>query len=152
MSALKLDQVLVGDCIEKMRALPAGCADLVFADPPYNMQLKGELHRPDQSKVDGVDDATTTALLAPVYNRFPLELPTLREGRLPDPDAVDEIFVTATAAERGGLEVGERLHFQLVEPTRGATAEADVTIVGIGRLPSESVSDETAVYSSSISR
>ena len=38
MSALKLDQVLVGDCIEKMRALPAGCADLVFADPPYNMQ------------------------------------------------------------------------------------------------------------------
>ena len=39
-----------------MRALPAGCADLVFADPPYNMQLRGELHRPDQSKVDAVDD------------------------------------------------------------------------------------------------
>jgi modification methylase len=39
-----------------MRALPAGCADLVFADPPYNMQLRGELRRPDQSKVDAVDD------------------------------------------------------------------------------------------------
>src|SRR6201747_1333176 len=39
-----------------MRALPEGCADLVFADPPYNMQLRGDLHRPDQSKVDAVDD------------------------------------------------------------------------------------------------
>jgi modification methylase len=39
-----------------MKALPAGCADLVFADPPYNMQLRGELRRPDQSKVDAVDD------------------------------------------------------------------------------------------------
>jgi modification methylase len=56
MTDVKLDQVLVGDCIETMRGLPAGCADLVFADPPYNMQLKGELHRPDQSKVDAVDD------------------------------------------------------------------------------------------------
>jgi modification methylase len=53
---LKLDQVIEGDCIERMRALPEGCADLVFADPPYNMQLRGELRRPDQSKVDAVDD------------------------------------------------------------------------------------------------
>ena len=54
--SLKLDQVIEGDCVERMRALPAGCADLVFADPPYNMQLRGELRRPDQSKVDAVDD------------------------------------------------------------------------------------------------
>ncbi|MET0183135.1 MAG: site-specific DNA-methyltransferase [Caulobacterales bacterium] len=39
-----------------MRKLPHGCADLVFADPPYNLQLGGDLSRPDQSKVDGVDD------------------------------------------------------------------------------------------------
>jgi modification methylase len=53
---MKLDQVIEGDCVERMKALPAGCADLVFADPPYNMQLRGELRRPDQSKVDAVDD------------------------------------------------------------------------------------------------
>ena len=53
---LKLDQVIEGDCIARMNALPEGCADLVFADPPYNMQLRGDLHRPDQSKVDAVDD------------------------------------------------------------------------------------------------
>ena len=52
-----LDRVLEGDCVETMRALPAGCADIVFADPPYNMQLKSELRRPDNSKVDAVDDA-----------------------------------------------------------------------------------------------
>jgi modification methylase len=50
------DRIIEGDCIEAMAALPAGCADLVFADPPYNMQLGGELTRPDQSIVDGVDD------------------------------------------------------------------------------------------------
>ena len=56
MTGLKLDQILEGDCIAQMNALPEGCADLIFADPPYNMQLRGELTRPDQSKVDGVDD------------------------------------------------------------------------------------------------
>jgi modification methylase len=56
MGTLKLDHVIEGDCIEQMLALPEGCADLVFADPPYNMQLRGELRRPDQSKVDAVDD------------------------------------------------------------------------------------------------
>ena len=48
--------MIEGDCVERMKALPEGCADLVFADPPYNMQLRGELRRPDQSKVDAVDD------------------------------------------------------------------------------------------------
>ena len=56
MASLKLDQVIEGDCVERMNALPEGCADLIFADPPYNMQLRGELRRPDQSKVDAVDD------------------------------------------------------------------------------------------------
>lgn len=51
-----LDRVIEGDCVEQMRALPAGCADLVFADPPYNLQLKSELRRPDDSKVDAVND------------------------------------------------------------------------------------------------
>ena len=48
------NRVIVGDCIEQMNNLPAESVDLIFADPPYNLQLKGELERPDQSKVDGV--------------------------------------------------------------------------------------------------
>ena len=51
-----LDRVLEGDCVERMNRLPDSCCDLVFADPPYNLQLEGELRRPDNSKVDAVDD------------------------------------------------------------------------------------------------
>ena len=51
-----LDRVLVGDCIDLMRGLPASSIDMVFADPPYNLQLGGELLRPDNSKVDAVDN------------------------------------------------------------------------------------------------
>ena len=53
---LPLDTILAGDCVEVMRALPAERVDLIFADPPYNLQLRGELHRPDNSRVDAVDD------------------------------------------------------------------------------------------------
>ncbi|MCB2093128.1 MAG: site-specific DNA-methyltransferase [Rhodobacteraceae bacterium] len=53
---LPLNRILAGDCIERMRALPAESIDLIFADPPYNLQLKGDLHRPDNSRVDAVDD------------------------------------------------------------------------------------------------
>ena len=51
-----LDSILYGDCVEELKKLPSQSVDLVFADPPYNLQLKGDLHRPDQSKVDAVDD------------------------------------------------------------------------------------------------
>jgi modification methylase len=50
------DRILRGDCIEQLKSLPAGSVDLVFADPPYNLQLEGTLNRPDQSLVDAVDD------------------------------------------------------------------------------------------------
>lgn len=53
---LPLNTILDGDCIERMNALPAGSIDLIFADPPYNLQLRGDLHRPDNSKVDAVDN------------------------------------------------------------------------------------------------
>jgi modification methylase len=53
---LPIDTILVGDCIDHMNALPAGSVDLIFADPPYNLQLDQGLTRPDQSKVDAVDD------------------------------------------------------------------------------------------------
>jgi len=55
-SAGHLDTILVGDCIPTLESLPAGSVDAVFADPPYNLQLEGALHRPDNSKVDAVDD------------------------------------------------------------------------------------------------
>ena len=54
--ALPRNQILDGDCVEVMAGLPDGSVDLIFADPPYNLQLKGALHRPDNSKVDAVDD------------------------------------------------------------------------------------------------
>ena len=55
-SALPLDTIIQGDCIEAMNRLPAASIDMVFADPPYNLQLGGDLHRPDNSTVDAVDD------------------------------------------------------------------------------------------------
>lgn len=57
-SSTKLERnvILQGNCIEQMRNMPKGQVDLIFADPPYNLQLQGDLHRPDSSKVDAVDD------------------------------------------------------------------------------------------------
>jgi modification methylase len=52
-----LDEVVVGDCIPILNGLPAGSVDMVFADPPYNLQLENELLRPNNSVVDGVDEA-----------------------------------------------------------------------------------------------
>jgi len=70
MAGLELDRVIEGDCVESMRALPDGCADLIFADPPYNLQLKNELRRPDNSKVDAVDDAWDQFESFAEYDRF----------------------------------------------------------------------------------
>ncbi len=50
------NRILVGDCLQELQKIPTGSVDLVFADPPYNLQLAGDLTRPDQSKVDAVDD------------------------------------------------------------------------------------------------
>ncbi|MBN8849403.1 MULTISPECIES: site-specific DNA-methyltransferase [unclassified Sphingomonas] len=55
-AVLPLDQILMGDCIATMKALPARSVDMIFADPPYNLQLGGELFRPDGSHVDAVTD------------------------------------------------------------------------------------------------
>src|SRR3984893_2037508 len=49
-------RIIVGDCVAPIAASPAASIDLVFADPPYNLQLKGDLKRPDDSRVDAVDD------------------------------------------------------------------------------------------------
>jgi modification methylase len=54
--AVKADTIIQGDSLEELKKLPDRCVDLVFADPPYNLQLGGDLLRPDNSKVDAVDD------------------------------------------------------------------------------------------------
>ena len=54
--ALPIDSIVMRDCIEAMRAMPAASVDCVFADPPYNLQLGGDLNRPDGSHVDAVTD------------------------------------------------------------------------------------------------
>ncbi len=69
-TGLPLNSILDGDCIEVMNGLPAGSVDLIFADPPYNLQLKGDLHRPDNSKVDAVDDHWDQFASFKVYDKF----------------------------------------------------------------------------------
>ncbi len=69
-AALPLNTILDGDCIETMNALPEGSVDLIFADPPYNLQLKGQLHRPDNSMVDAVDDDWDQFSSFAAYDRF----------------------------------------------------------------------------------
>lgn len=50
------DSIIKGDCVSALEALPSQSVDAIFADPPYNLQLGGSLHRPDQSLVDAVDN------------------------------------------------------------------------------------------------
>ncbi len=54
--ALPLATVIEEDCVAAMKRLPDGCVDMVFADPPYNLQLGGDLFRPEGGRVDAVDD------------------------------------------------------------------------------------------------
>jgi len=53
---LPFDEILMGDCIAEMARLPDKSVDMIFADPPYNLQLGGDLFRPEGSRVDAVDD------------------------------------------------------------------------------------------------
>ena len=53
---LPLNQILMDDCVAAMASLPDACVDMVFADPPYNLQLGGDLFRPEGGRVDAVDN------------------------------------------------------------------------------------------------
>ena len=67
---LPLDQVMVGDCLDMLRQLPPASVHAIFADPPYNLQLKGDLVRPEGGLVDGVDDAWDRFDGFPAYDSF----------------------------------------------------------------------------------
>jgi len=107
--ALPLNQILDGDCIEVMNGLPEGSIDLIFADPPYNLQLKGDLHRPDNSRVDAVDDDWDQFSSFAAYDRFTRDwLKAAR--RLLKPDGAiwvigsyHNIFRVGTAMQDAGL-------------------------------------------------
>lgn len=57
MNLIPRNEIIQGNCIEVLQSLPEKCVDLIFADPPYNLQLRNELLRPNQTVVDGVSDA-----------------------------------------------------------------------------------------------
>jgi len=67
---IERDQIIVGDSIDAMARLPAGSVDLVFADPPYNLQLNGELRRPNHSRVDGVEEEWDRFASFAAYDAF----------------------------------------------------------------------------------
>ncbi len=68
--ALPRNRILVGDCVELMNGLPEGSVDLIFADPPYNLQLRQELLRPEGSKVDAVTEGWDRFSSFEAYDRF----------------------------------------------------------------------------------
>jgi modification methylase len=70
MGDFSMNRIISGDCIEAMQSLPAASVDMVFADPPYNLQLEGELHRPNNSRVDGVEEAWDRFDDFASYDRF----------------------------------------------------------------------------------
>ena len=71
--SLPINQVLAGDCREVLRKFPSKSVDLIFADPPYNMQLKNDLYRPNLSHVDAVTDDWDKFSSFAEYDRFTRE-------------------------------------------------------------------------------
>lgn len=69
-TSLPFDQVVEGNCIDVLAGFPAASVDVVFADPPYNLQLSQELWRPNLSAVDAVDDAWDQFSDFAEYDRF----------------------------------------------------------------------------------
>ena len=67
---LPLDQILMGDCIAEMARLPDKSVDMIFADPPYNLQLGGDLFRPEGGRVAAVDDDWDKFDSLAVYDEF----------------------------------------------------------------------------------
>jgi DNA modification methylase len=83
-ATLPLDQVLHGDCVELMAQLPAACVDMIFADPPYNLQLQQELYRPNLTRVDSVDDEWDRFASFEEYDRFTVQWLTAARRVLKD--------------------------------------------------------------------
>jgi modification methylase len=87
-SSLPLDKILQGDCVEIMKGLPKKSVDLIFADPPYNLQLGGELHRPNNSLVDACDDDWDHFDSLKDYDKFTREWLSAARDSLKDDGAI----------------------------------------------------------------
>jgi len=102
---LPLDQVMVGDCLDVLRSLPPASVHAIFADPPYNLQLKGSLTRPEGGVVDGVDEAWDRFDGFPSYDRFTREWLTecrrvlRRDGTIWVMGAYHNVFRLGTALQ-----------------------------------------------------
>jgi len=72
-NTLPLNTILPGDCIEVLNSLPENSVDLIFADPPYNLQLQNDLYRPNLTKVDAVDDGWDKFEDFKAYDKFTYE-------------------------------------------------------------------------------
>ncbi|MDF0544471.1 site-specific DNA-methyltransferase [Sphingobium sp. H39-3-25] len=68
--AIEANRLIKGDCIAEMAKLPDGCIDMIFADPPYNLQLGGDLFRPEGGRVDAVDNDWDKFDTLAAYDRF----------------------------------------------------------------------------------
>lgn len=81
---LPLNKILMGDCVKIMQGLPEKSVDLIFADPPYNLQLQGDLHRPNNSKVDACDNDWDQFESLKTYDKFTREWLTAARDLLTD--------------------------------------------------------------------
>jgi len=110
-ASLEKDVIYGGDCVEVMNGLPENSVDLIFADPPYNLQLGGELHRPDNSRVDGVEDAWDRFDDFAAYDKFTRDWLTAARRILCDTGSIwvigsyHNIFRVGTAVQDIGFWV-----------------------------------------------
>ena len=107
--------------------------------------------------IEGVDRAFSRVMMAPWGDYFPIELPQVRDGRLPDPSTRNEIFVNAYLADHAELAVGDEITISLSINDFADVHTERFTITGIGTTPRELVADETSgfglvVFSSVIGR
>ena len=117
-----LDSIIKGDCISSMQRIPDKSIDLIFADPPYNMQLGGDLKRPDNSHVDAVTDAWDQFESLQTYDRFTTAW--LREARrlLKDDGAIwvigsyHNIFRVGTALQDAGFWIQNDIIWRKANP------------------------------------
>ena len=80
-----INTIMMGDCVDNMRKIPNESVDLIFADPPYNLQLGGDLHRPNETKVDAVDNDWDQFESLQDYDEFTREwLSAARDTLKPD--------------------------------------------------------------------
>ena len=86
--ALPLNEILLGDCIENMKKIKSGSVDAIFADPPYNLQLGGDLHRPNNSRVNGVEEDWDKFQDLSSYDRFTRDWLTEAHRLLKDDGAI----------------------------------------------------------------